>query len=147
MNENSNSPSVKKKPSVTVKNVLRTLTFCCAILFFCPMFMVSCSDSGWGVDTDLMKVSAITAIKGISGMGETLVQPHPILVLCLLLPVAAIILLFIKKSQINRLQHLFAELQQWILLSGSFSERQLKNLPRIASVSLRQRDGMCSTLS
>ena len=97
MNENSNSPSVKKKPSVTVKNVLRTLTFCCAILFFCPMFMVSCSDSDWGVDTDLMKVSAITAIKGISGMGETLVQPHPILVLCLLLPVAAIILLFIKK--------------------------------------------------
>lgn len=66
MNEISNISSEKKKLSVTVKNIIRTLTFCCVILFFCPMFMVSCSDSDWGVDTDLIKVSAVTAIKGIS---------------------------------------------------------------------------------
>lgn len=63
MNEISNISSEKKKLSVTVKNIIRTLTFCCVILFFCPMFMVSCSDSDWGVDTDLIKVSAVTAIK------------------------------------------------------------------------------------
>ena len=68
MNEISNISSEKKKLSVTVKNIIRTLTFCCVILFFCPMFMVSCSDSDWGVDTDLIKVSAVTAIKGISNI-------------------------------------------------------------------------------
>ena len=56
MNEISNISSEKKKLSVTVKNIIRTLTFCCVILFFCPMFMVSCSDSDWGVDTDLILV-------------------------------------------------------------------------------------------
>lgn len=68
MNEINNISSEKKKLSVTVKNIIRTLTFCCVILFFCPMFMVSCSDSDWGVDTDLIKVSAVTAIKGISNI-------------------------------------------------------------------------------
>ena len=97
MNEISNTSSEKKKPSITVKNVIRTLTFCCAILFFCPMFMVSCSDSDWGVDADLMKVSAVTAIKGITSYGETIVSPPPLLALCLLLPIAALIFLFIKK--------------------------------------------------
>ena len=88
MNEINNISSEKKKLSVTVKNIIRTLTFCCVILFFCPMFMVSCSDSDWGVDTDLIKVSAVTAIKGISSYGETLVSPQPVIALCLLLPVA-----------------------------------------------------------
>ena len=72
MNEISNISSEKKKPSITVKNVIRTLTFCCAILFFCPMFMVSCSDSDWGVDADLMKVSAVTAIKVSQAMERQL---------------------------------------------------------------------------
>lgn len=97
MNEISNISSEKKKLSVTVKNIIRTLTFCCVILFFCPMFMVSCSDSDWGVDTDLIKVSAVTAIKGISSYGETLVSPQPVIALCLLLPAAVLVLLFIKK--------------------------------------------------
>ena len=97
MNEISNISSEKKKLSVTVKNIIRTLTFCCVILFFCPMFMVSCSDSDWGVDADLMKVSAVTAIKGITSYGETIVSPQPLLALCLLLPIAALVLLFIKK--------------------------------------------------
>lgn len=34
MNEISNISSEKKKLSVTVKNIIRTLTFCCVILFF-----------------------------------------------------------------------------------------------------------------
>ena len=97
MNEISNISSEKKKSSITVKNVIRTLTFCCVILFFCPMFMVSCSDSDWGVDADLMKVSAVTAIKGITSYGETIVSPQPLLALCLLLPIAALVFLFIKK--------------------------------------------------
>lgn len=97
MNEINNISSEKKKLSVTVKNIIRTLTFCCVILFFCPMFMVSCSDSDWGVDTDLIKVSAVTAIKGISSYGETLVSPQPVIALCLLLPVAVLVFLFIKK--------------------------------------------------
>ena len=97
MNEISNISSEKKKLSVTVKNIIRTLTFCCVILFFCPMFMVSCSDSDWGVDTDPIKVSAVTAIKGISSYGETLVSPQPVIALCLLLPVAVLVFLFIKK--------------------------------------------------
>lgn len=97
MNEISNISSEKKKLSVTVKNIIRTLTFCCVILFFCPMFMVSCSDSDWGVDTDLIKVSAVTAIKGITSYGETIVSPQPLLALCLLLPIVALVFLFIKK--------------------------------------------------
>lgn len=79
-----------KKPAVTAANVMRWLLFLCAVLFFCPSFFVSCS----GKD---VKVSAMTAVKGVSMYGDQVVDPHPVMLVCLLLPVAALALLYLKK--------------------------------------------------
>lgn len=79
-----------KKPAVTVRNVIRWLLFLCVVLFFCPSFFVSCS----GKDVN---VSAMTAVKGVSMYGDQVVDPHPVMLVCLLLPVAALALLYLKK--------------------------------------------------
>lgn len=80
----------EKKFEITVKNVMRLLSALCVVFVFCPSFMVSCS----GRD---INVSAITAAKGVSSYGEQVVDPHPVMLICLLLPVAVLVLLFVKK--------------------------------------------------
>jgi ABC-type dipeptide/oligopeptide/nickel transport system permease subunit len=79
-----------KKSVVTVKNVIRVLALLCIVGVFCPSFLVSCS--GQTID-----VSVMTAVGGISAYGETVVEPHLIMLICLLIPVAVLVILFIKK--------------------------------------------------
>ena len=74
----------------TVKNVLRAFSLLCIIFVFCPAFLVSCS----GQDVN---VSVITAIRGVSQYGEKIVDPHPIMLIAVLLPIAILALLVIKK--------------------------------------------------
>lgn len=80
----------EKKSVFTVKNVLRVLSLLCIIFVFCPSFLVSCSGQN-------VNVSVMTAVGGVSAYGEKVVDPHPIMLICLLLPAAALALLFIKK--------------------------------------------------
>jgi ribosomal protein L40E len=80
----------EKKPVVTVKNILRVLSVIVTIIVFCPTFLVSCS--GQKID-----VSVMTAVGGLQSYGETVVEPHPIMLIALLLPVAVLVILFIKK--------------------------------------------------
>lgn len=79
-----------KKPRFTVKNILRILTVLCMIFVFCPAFLVSCS----GQDVN---VNVMTAVEGVKAYGETVVKPQPIMLLCLLLSIAVMVLLFVKK--------------------------------------------------
>lgn len=79
-----------RKPRFTVKNILRILTVLCMIFVFCPAFLVSCS----GQDVN---VNVMTAVEGVKAYGETVVKPQPLMLLCLLLPIAVMVLLFVKK--------------------------------------------------
>lgn len=90
MNENVN----EKKAIFTVKNIMKVLSVLCIVFVFCPSFLVSCSGQ-------TLKISAIKAVGGISMYGDKVVKPYPIMLLCLLIPVAILVLLFIKKISGN----------------------------------------------
>lgn len=78
-----------EKKLITIKNVLRVLSVICLVLVFCPAFLVSCSG-------ETVNVSAMTAVGGVSMYGEKVVDPSPIMLLCLFIPIAILVLLFIK---------------------------------------------------
>ena len=80
----------EKKPLITAKRILRLFLLVCIAFVFCPMFMVSCSGQE-------IKVDVMTAVGGVSLYGETVVKPHPIMMLCLLIPVVILVLSFVKK--------------------------------------------------
>lgn len=94
MNENAamNESAIggEQKPLFTIKNGLRVLAVLGIIFVFCPSFLVSCSGQE-------IKVNAMTAVGGLSAYGETVVEPHPLMLITLLLPVAVTVLLFIRK--------------------------------------------------
>lgn len=80
----------EKKSAVTVRNVMRMLLFLCMVFFFFPSFFVSCSGKN-------VNVSAMTAVKGVSMYGDQVVDPHPVMLVCLLLPVMALAFLYLKR--------------------------------------------------
>lgn len=94
MNENALNNMSEKKPMFTIKNIMRVLSVLCIIFVFCPSFLVSCS----GQD---MKVDVMTAVGGVSMYGEKVVEPHIIMLVCLLIPIAILVLLFLKKFKDN----------------------------------------------
>ena len=83
-----------KKSMVTVKNVIRILSVLCTIIVFCPTFLVSCSG-------ETMDVSVMTAVGGLKAYGESVAKPHPFMIVCLLIPVAILVMMFIKKIADN----------------------------------------------
>lgn len=87
MNENNH----QIKALLTVKNLIRLLALFALIFVFCPSFLVSCS--GQTVD-----VSVIDAVKGVDGFED----PHPLLIVCILIPLGILALTFIKKWTIQK---------------------------------------------
>lgn len=79
-----------KKSVFTVKMILKACALICMILVFCPSFLVSCSGRN-------MDVSAMTALRTIKIYGEAVSKPHPIMLLTLILPAAALALLSIRR--------------------------------------------------
>jgi hypothetical protein len=79
-----------KRALITPKKIMKILFLLCIVCVFCPTFLVSCSGKE-------VEVNAMTAVKGMSMYGETVVKPHPIMLICLILPIAAGIVLFAKK--------------------------------------------------
>ena len=77
------------KSLVTARQVMRVLAIIGIVVVFCPGFLVSCSGQS-------MNVSVMTAVKGISIYGETIAKPQPLMLICLLLPIAILALLFVK---------------------------------------------------
>ena len=80
----------EKSTVFTVRNVLRILALICIIFVFCPTFLVSCS----GQD---LEVSVMTAVGGVTAYGETVAEPQPIMLSCLILPIVAVVILFLRK--------------------------------------------------
>lgn len=88
---NENSATNQGKTSVcTAKNIMRVLSFLCMVFVFCPSFLVSCSSQE-------VNVNVMTAVVGVSSYGQTITKPHPIMLICLFIPIAILVLLFIKK--------------------------------------------------
>lgn len=87
-----NEEQMKKRGNslITPKKIMRILSIFCVIFVFCPSFLVSCSGQK-------MNVTVMTAVGGMSMYGEKVVDPHPIMLICLLLPIAMLVLLFMKK--------------------------------------------------
>lgn len=90
MNENDVANVTENKSAFTVKRVLQVLSVLGIIFVFCPSFLVSCSGQN-------INVSVMTAVGGLSAYGEKVVDPHPIMLVCLLIPIAVLVLLFLKK--------------------------------------------------
>jgi hypothetical protein len=80
-----------KKSKFTVKNVVRILSVICIAFFFCPSFLISCSSYEY-------KLSATKAIGGVTVMGERLTSAHPVLLLCIFLPIIVFILSIILRG-------------------------------------------------
>ena len=96
MGENDLTQTTEKTSMFTIKNILRVLSLLCVVFVFCPSFLVSCS----GQD---LNVSVMTAVGGVeTTYGGRIVDPHPIMLICLLIPVASLVLLFIKKFTDNK---------------------------------------------
>lgn len=77
------------KSIITVRNVLRIIAPLCFIIGFCPTFMVSCSGKEFGVNV-------MTAVQGVTLYGDRVVEPNPIMILCLLIPAVIFVVLFVK---------------------------------------------------
>ncbi len=89
MMENNLANICEEKSIFTIKNILKILLLLCIIFAFCPSFLVSCSGQN-------MNVSVMTAVQGISVDGQEVVEPHPAMLICLILPIAMLVILFIK---------------------------------------------------
>lgn len=78
-----------EKKSFTVRMVLKMLALLGIIFVFCPSFLVSCSSQE-------LKISAMDAVTGISVYQQKVSDPYPIMIICLLIPIAILGLLFVK---------------------------------------------------
>ena len=87
---NENSTINETKPFFTINKLLKALSALCIIFVFCPAFLVSCS----GED---IEVGVMTAVKGLSAYGETVSEPSPFMLVCLVLPILILVALSLKK--------------------------------------------------
>lgn len=115
----------EKKSMFTVKNVMRGLALFCIVCVFCPSFMVSCSGQN-------MNVSVMTAVRGVSVYGEKVVDAYPIMLICLLLPVAVLIALIVRsvenqKATIIALSCSGADLVIWIIFKTAVKKLAEEN--------------------
>lgn len=107
---------------ITAGKIFRILAILCIIFVFCPSFMVSCS--GRNID-----VNVITAVNGISMYGEKVVKPHPIMILCLVIPVAVLVLLHRKAKNTNVMILFFmvADAVLWMIFRIAVKKIALEN--------------------
>lgn len=89
---NTTKSSVQNEALFTPKKILRILALICITLVFCPMFLVSCG--GETIEIDVM-----TAVGGLSMYEETVVEPHPIMLFCLIIPVLVLVMSLSKKLE------------------------------------------------
>ena len=91
MEENVQTKSSEKKTAFTVKRVLKVLWLLCIVFVFCPSFLVSCSGT-------TVNVNVLNTAIGISVYGGQATDPHPIILITLLIPIVMLIFLFKSKS-------------------------------------------------
>lgn len=76
----------------TPKKIISILSIICIVFVFCPAFLVSCSD-------ETAEIDLMTAVTGIESDGMTFVEPHPVMLLCLLIPIAILVMLITEKIE------------------------------------------------
>ena len=122
------SEKVKKaeeKGIFQVKRILQMLSFLCIVFVFCPSFLVSCSGQKF-------KVSAMTAVGGVSVYGEKAVPPHPIMLLTLFLPIGIAFLLYAEKFAEKKTAAIIsvcaaADLAVWLMFRGVVKRTAAEN--------------------
>ncbi len=124
MNENT-TQEPSSRGQIPVKNVLRVLSLLVIIIFFVPTFLVSCS----GQEVEL---SAYKAMVGVKVYGETVVEPYLVMILLLLLPIAMLAVLFMKKmskkiTKIVLLSMPIVDLILWIIFSANTKAQAAEN--------------------
>lgn len=82
--------TVQGKILLSVKNVLRILSLLVLVIVFCPCFLVSCAGK-------TVNVNVMTAVGGLESSGTTIVDPHPIMLIALLIPIVLLVVLGLKK--------------------------------------------------
>lgn len=92
MDTNNKGNTVQKESLFTPKKIFRILSLICIVLIFCPMFLVSCGG-------ETLEVDVMTAVGGLSMYEETVVEPQPIMLLCLLIPAAVLVMSLTKKIE------------------------------------------------
>lgn len=110
------SEKVEQIGKFRVKRILQMLSFLCIVFVFCPSFLVSCSGQRF-------KVSAMTAVGGVSVYGGEAVPPHPAMILTLLLPIGIIFLLSAEKFTEKKTAFVIAicaavDLAVWMIFRG-----------------------------
>ena len=81
---------ITRKPLITVENIIRVLSVIVTIIFFCPIYVVSFTEQKVGV-------SAMSLVGGMKHNGEAMIKPQFVLILLLLLPIAILVVLFLRQ--------------------------------------------------
>ena len=78
------------KTGFSTRNIMKILALLSLVMIFCPLFMVSCAGQ---TET----IGLLDIIGGVEYYGEPIVNPHYELIVCILLPIAVLVILFLKK--------------------------------------------------
>lgn len=92
-------PVEKSVSFFTVKNILKIISIICLVLVFMPSFLVSCSGQTY-------QVRVVDVVSGkfddyMAYAGSSVNKAHPSLYLFFIIPVAVVVLLFIKRMVNN----------------------------------------------
>ena len=102
--------NVVNSSKFTVKNVLRVLALLAIIFVFCPSFLVSCSGQ-------TKEINVMTAVGGMqTTSGGNVTEAHPIMLICLLIPAAILVLLFVNKLTEKKLSMTRPSKNRWMSL-------------------------------
>lgn len=114
------SSDVKKY--LNAKNLIRLLGILLIVLFFVPSFLVSCTYSSY--DTTSYKLSAFKVMTGVKIEGEQYLEPSIVAVIFLLLPIAILVITFLKKYLSNLVMNIVitacsgVDFLAWLVLSA-----------------------------
>ena len=75
---------------LTVRIIIKALSVLCIVFFFCPSFFVACSGQK-------MKISAVGTAVGMK-VGDQKFDAHPVLFILLLIPIAVLVIMFLKAA-------------------------------------------------
>ena len=110
------------KSFLNAKNVIRLLGILLIILFFVPSFLVSCTYSGYDVTS--YKLSAFKVLTGVTIEGEQFLKPSIGAIIFLLLPIAILVITFLKKFLSNMIMSIVitacsaVDFIAWLVLSS-----------------------------
>ncbi|MCI5621988.1 MAG: zinc ribbon domain-containing protein [Lachnospiraceae bacterium] len=110
------------KSFLNAKNVIRLVGILLIILFFVPSFLVSCTYSG--DDVTSYKLSTFKMLTGVTIEGEQFLKPAIGAIIFLLLPVAILVITFLKKYLSNMIMSIVitacsaVDFIAWLVLSS-----------------------------